>query len=146
MHKALKTLLRVREAEQKAAKQRFAEAERARIVQEERISAIREQIMGSHEDEPEAGEAGEANALALSQAYRLRRQVQLKRENIELHVREAKSNGRREELRGATQEARVVELALEKRLEEDRIEARREEGRRLDELATTRWWRSQDDG
>ena len=146
MHKALKTLLRVRNAEQKAAKQRFAEAERKRIAQEERISAIRDQILDSHEGEPIEGDSGEAHDLALSQAFRLRRQVQLKRENIELYSYEAKSNSKRSELRGATQEARVVELALEKRLEEDRIEARRAEGRKLDEMATSRWWRSRDDG
>jgi flagellar export protein FliJ len=146
MHKALKTLLRVRNAEQKVAKQRFAEAERRRIAQEDRISAIRDQILVSHEDEPDAGESGEAHDLALSQAFRLRRQVQLKRENIELHSCEAQSNSMRTELRGATQDARVVELALEKRLEDDRIEARRDEGRKLDELATTRWWRSREDG
>ena len=44
MNKALKTLLRVRAAEKKAAKQRFAEAERERIAQEERIGAIQGQI------------------------------------------------------------------------------------------------------
>lgn len=145
MHKALKTLLRVRTAEQKAAWQRLAVAERSRIEQEERISSIQEQILDSHAGESEVLPSDEAHDLATAQAFRLRRQVQLKRERMELMSREARSSGRREELRGATQEARVVELALEKRLEQDRIEAKRDEARKLDELASTRWWRSRDD-
>ena len=145
MHKALKTLLRVREVEQKAARQRFAEAERDRIAQEDRIGAIRDQINDSHGHEPEVGGTADAHDMATAQSFRLRREVQLKRERMELHARELKSNGRRNELREATQEARVVELALEARLEQDRIEARKKEARIMDELASTRWWRSRDD-
>ena len=80
MSKALKTLLRVRAAEKKAAKQRFAEAERERIAQEERIGAIQGQILESHDGDPELGASADAHDLATAQAFRLRRQVQLKRE------------------------------------------------------------------
>jgi len=140
MHKALKTLLRVRSAEQKAARLRFAEAERNRIAQDERITAIRDQIYESHDSEPDPGEAVEAHDLATGHSFRLRRQVQLKREYLELRSREALSNGRRSELGDATKEARVVEVALDKRLEQDRIEEKRAQGRKLDALASRRWW------
>lgn len=144
MNKALKTLLRVRAAEKKAAKQRFAEAERERIAQEERIGSIQGQILASHGGDPGLGGAADAHDLATAQAFRLRRQVQLKREYMELHSREANSEQKRVALRGASQQERVVELALEKREEEARMELRRKEGRALDALASTMWQRQQD--
>ena len=145
MQKALQTLLRVRAAEQKAAKQAFAEAERDRIAQEERIGAIEGQILDSHSGDPDLGRSADAHELATAQSFRLRRQVQLKREHMELRSRESLSEARREDLKGATQQARVVEVALEKRLEVERQQAKRKEGRELDAIASSMWWRGQDE-
>ncbi len=138
MRRALATLKRVRSAQKKAAKQAFAEAERSRIQQETRIEEIHAAMAASHDD---GFTGGQAHELAQEQAYRLRLQATLRREAVVLNERAKKAADRRGELREADRDTRVVELALERHDERVALEKRRSDGRRIDEIASGRWWR-----
>ena len=143
MRKALSTLLRVRNIEKKVARSEFAEAERARQTQEDRVAGVFDSMDQSREAEQIGLAAGEAHWLAASHSHRLRLEVDLRRESGILQERARVVAHRRANLVEADRNARVVELALEQYDVRVELEEQRQEGRKLDEMATVRWWREQ---
>ncbi len=143
MRKALATLLRVRDIEKKVARSQFSAAERARQAQEDRVTGVVDAMDQSREAEQIGLEAGEAHWLAASHSHRLRLEVDLRRESGILQERARVVAHRRAELVEADRSARVVELALEQYDARVELEEQRREGRKLDEMATVRWWREQ---
>ncbi len=141
MRKALATLLRVRAVEKRVAKQRFAEAELARRDQEGRVFGIHDAMDQSREAESIGVEMGHAHWISHQHAWRLRLEVDLRRERGILERRAVEASRKRAMLREADRASRVVELALERHDDEVAINEKRAVGRVLDELATTRWWR-----
>jgi hypothetical protein len=141
VRRALQALHRVRAVEKKLAMQRFAEAERARQRQEDEVLAVEEAMELSRQADALGAALGEAHWIASQHAWRLRLEVDLRRESSLLERRAVDSSRCRAALVEADRESRVVELAIEKLDELEALEARRAEGRRMDELANTRWWR-----
>lgn len=144
MRKALATLLRVREIEKKVAKTAFAEAERSRQNQEDRVERVYSAMEQSRQAEQIGRAVGEAHWLAASHSHRLRLEVDLRRESGILHERAKVTARRRLELVEADRNARVVELVLEEYDAREALESSRREARKLDEMATVRWWREQE--
>lgn len=144
MRKALATLLRVREIEKKVAKTAFAEAERSRQNQEDRVERVYSAMEQSRQAEQLGRSVGEAHWLAASHSHRLRLEVDLRRESGILHERAKVTARRRLELVEADRNARVVELVLEEYDAREALESSRREARKLDEMATVRWWREQE--
>lgn len=141
MRKALATLLRVREVEKRVARQHFADAERARRRQESRVVDIQDTMDQSRQAEAIGVEGGQAHWIAHQHAWRLRLEVDLRRESGILERRSVEARRMRSALVEADRAARVVEVAIERHDERVALEEKRADGRRLDELATTRWWR-----
>jgi flagellar export protein FliJ len=144
MRKALATLLRVRHIEKKVAESAFVESEQVRQTQEGRVHGVYDAMEQSREAEQIGLAAGEAHWLAASHSHRLRLEVDLRRESGILQERARVVAQRRAELVEADRNARVVELALEQYDARVELEEKRREGRLLDEMATVRWWREQD--
>ena len=140
MRRTLATLQRVRAAQKKSAKQDFAEAERSRLQQEEKVEGIGNSMRRSYGGQDGFG-SGQAYLLAQEQSYRLRLQEELEQESQELKKRATVSTEKRSKLREADRDNRVVELALERVDAEARIERRRAQARQIDEIAGSRWWR-----
>ncbi len=141
MRKALATVMRIRTLEKRIAQTAFVEAEQARQVQEGRVYHVHDAMAQSREAEQLGLEVGEAHWLAASHSHRLRLEVDLRRESAILEERARSAAERRAELVDADRNARVVEIALEQFDARVAFEERRREGRRLDEMATIRWWR-----
>jgi flagellar export protein FliJ len=141
MRKALATLLRVRNIEKKVARTAFTEAERARQRQEDRVHDVYSAMEQSRQAEQIGMQVGQAHWLAASHSHRLRLEVDLRRESGLLHERAKVTAKRRSQLVEADRSARVVELALEEYDTRMELEASRREARKLDEMATVRWWR-----
>ena len=141
MRKALATLLRVRNIEKKVARTAFVEAERARQRQEDRVRDVYSAMDQSRQAEQIGMQVGQAHWLAASHSHRLRLEVDLRRESGLLQDRAKVTKKCRLELVEADRSARVVELALEEYDARVELEAARREGRKLDEMATVRWWR-----
>jgi flagellar export protein FliJ len=144
MRKALATLLRVRAIEKKVAQTAFAEAEKSRMNQEDRVQDVYSAMDQSRQAEQIGRSVGEAHWLAASHSHRLRLEVDLRRESGILHERAKVTARRRLELVEADRSARVVELVLEEYDAREELEASRREGRKLDEMATIRWWRERE--
>ena len=113
MRRTLATLQRVRTAQKKSAKQDFAEAERSRLQQEEKVEGLTDRMHASYGG-GDGFKDGEAYLLAQEQSYRVRMQEVLQEENEELNKRAVKSTEKRSKLREADRDHRVVELALER--------------------------------
>ena len=141
MGRALYTLERVRNIEKRLAKYNFADAERVRRVQEDRVITIEQQMESSRVAESLAVDGGQACWVANEHAWRIRLEGDLRREVGVLERRAAEVRVRREELTAADRAHRVVESAIERQEAEAELEARRADGRRLDAIASVRWWR-----
>ncbi len=141
MRKALATLLRVRDVEKRVARQQFADAERVRRLQEGRVVDIQDAMDQSREAEAMGIETGQAHWIAHQHAWRLRLEVDLRRESGILERRTVEARRKRALLVEADRSARVVELAIEQHDERVALDQKRADARNLDELATTRWWR-----
>jgi hypothetical protein len=141
MKRSLAVLGRVRSIEKRVARAEFAEAERARRHQEERVDSVVNAIDASRLAETLG--AGGAQALYVAHEYdhRIRLEESLRRELGVLSRREAESAERRQVLTEADRSLRVVELAILRYDEEEALQARRADGRRLDDVAGVRWWR-----
>lgn len=141
MGRALYTLERVRSIEKRLAKNNFADAERVRRVQEDRVITIEQQMEASRVAEALAVDGGQACWVANEHAWRIRLEGDLRREVGVLERRAAEVRVRRDELTAADRSHRVVESAIERQEAEAELEARRADGRRLDAIASVRWWR-----
>jgi hypothetical protein len=127
----------VRETLKKGAQLEHVAAERKRMAQQERVDEIRESMDRSRSGDRNA--SNEACWLAQEQAYRLRMQVQLRRENAVLNKHSIEVEKRQSVLRQASRDARVVELVMERLDVLAETEKKRSEARRIDDLATSRW-------
>ena len=141
MTRALRTLERVRSIEKRVAKNNFADAERVRRVQEDRVLTIEQQMESSRVAEALGADGGQACWIANEHAWRIRLEGDLRREVGVLERRVAEVRARRVELTDADRAHRVVESAIERQEAEAELEARRADGRRLDAIASVRWWR-----
>jgi flagellar export protein FliJ len=141
MRKALATLLRVRDVGKKQARQAFGEAERARIAQEGAVSSIEQAIVASQARAQDLDPGLPAHWYALEHEYRIRKVEELNEARVRLDTLATESARRREVLTEASREARVVEAALESYDERAAKERRQADGRKIDAMATTRWWR-----
>jgi hypothetical protein len=137
MKETLATLHRVRETLKKGAQLEHVAAERKRMAQQERVDEIRESMDRLRSGDRNA--SNEACWLAQEQAYRLRMQVQLRRENAVLNKHSIEVEKRQSVLRQASRDARVVELVMERLDVLAETEKKRSEARRIDDLATSRW-------
>ncbi|MBL8615295.1 MAG: hypothetical protein JNM72_06785 [Deltaproteobacteria bacterium] len=143
MGRGLYTLERVRSIEKRIAKNSFAEAERVRRVQEDRVITIEQQMEASRVAEALGADGGQACWVANEHAWRIRLEGDLRREVTVLERRMTEVRARRAELTDADRAHRVVESAIERQEAEAELEARRADGRRLDALAGVRWWREE---
>ena len=141
MRKALAALLRVRDAHKKVAEREFGAAERARIRQEGQVDALRDAMNSSHSGDELGYPGGDASWLAIEHSYRLRMLVRLRKEESVLQQRSQESAQTRELLVEADRERRVVEIALEQHDARVALERRRADGRKIDSMASARWWR-----
>ena len=141
MSRALATLLRVREIRKKQARNSFGEAERARIAQDGHVTAIQSAIASSRDRGREGIEDGAAHWVALEHGYRLKKEVELREARTSLHELSELAMVRRADLQEASRKSRVVEAALERYDEQMALDRRRADGRRIDAMATMRWWR-----
>jgi flagellar export protein FliJ len=141
MSRALATLLRVREIRKKQARNAFGEAERARIAQDGQVLAIESAIDDSRNRGGEAIEDGTAHWVALEHGFRLRKEVELRQARDSLEQLSEAATARRMDLQEASRKSRVVEAALERYDEQVALDRRRADGRRIDAMATMRWWR-----
>lgn len=139
MRHALVALHRVRHNVKRGARLEYAGAERARLEQEGRVIAIHEAVSRSRTGDPDGFQAGEACWLAQEQGFRLRKQVELRREVANLDARAVEVETRRNALREAARESRVVELAIEHLDLEEELVRRRADARRMDGIAGERW-------
>jgi len=143
MRHTLVALHRVRHTVERGARLEFAGAERARLEQEGWVEAIHEQVAQSRSGDSDGYVAGDACWLAHEQGFRLRKQVELRRESSHLQLCTTEVENRRGSLREALRDTRVVELALEHLdAEQDQLR-RRADARRMDGIAAERWWRRQ---
>lgn len=143
MSRGLQVLQRVRSIEKRVAKNNFADAERVRRVQEERVISIEQQMEASRVAEALGADGGQACWVANEHAWRIRLEGDLRREVGVLERRVADVRARRAELTEADRAHRVVEAAIERQEAEAELEARRADGRRLDAIASVRWWREE---
>ena len=138
MRSTLATLQRVREINKKISRQAYVTAERNRIEQEAVVARVEERIVDTY-----AIDTGTtAGAMNEVHDWRKKLKVDLLREEDLLRSRVDSANKRRDELRETTRDARVVELALERYDEEAALVERRLDGKRIDDMATVRWWRA----
>ena len=140
MRDALAILQRIRHHKKKGAERAFAEAEKARQIQEERVDGLTASVDASRE-----GETSEDEAcwVAQAQAWRLKMEVQLRRERGRLNERTHEAANRKRSLTHANREHRVVERAIENIDERRKIADRKAEARRLDAMGTSRWQRKE---
>lgn len=141
MRKALATLLRVREVGKKQARQSFGEAERARIAQEGTVASLEGAIASSRARAQDMDPGLPAHWYALEHEYRVRKAEELREAHVRLDALATEAARRRAVLTEASREARVVEAALESYDEKVAKERRQADGRKIDAMATTRWWR-----
>lgn len=141
MSRALQALFRVRSIEKRIAKNELAEAERIRQIQEDRVVTIEAAMEQSRIAEAIGAEGLQACWVANEHAWRIRLEGDLRREAAILSKRDVEARARREALAGCDRRERVVEQAIERHEAEADLEARRADGRRLDGIATVRWWR-----
>jgi flagellar export protein FliJ len=144
VRKALAALLRVRDAHKKVAEREFGAAERERIRQEGQVDSIQHAMISSHTGDELGYPGGDASWLAIEHSFRLRMLVRLRKEEAVLHQCSQESAIRRDRLVEADRERRVVELALEQHDAAVALEQRRSDGRKIDSMASMRWWREQD--
>jgi len=137
MRQTLATLHRVKQTMKRGAHLEYLAAEKARQDQEERVDEIRETMDRSRNGDRNAN--SDACWLAQEHAYRLRLEMELRRENRHLDRRTFEAEKRQTTLLDASRASRVVELVIEKLDEETALEDRRAEARRIDAMATSRW-------
>ena len=136
MNRTLEALLRIREHGKRNARLQLVEAESARIDQEKAISQTRHRVdvaRRSAEDDPAS--------MARYHAFRLRMEMVQRRQEQELMSRERQVTQRRDDLRHAARDSRVVELVIENRERAALEQARRDEGALMNELGVQAWWR-----
>jgi len=137
MKKALETLKRVRETQKRGARLAFGAKERERQMQEAKVDNIQDSM-----DRSRSGvlsEGVEACWVAQAHAYSLRLEVELRRETTHLIQRSMEAEILQGELRKASQATKVVENVMERLEEQEALEAKRAEIRRMDDLAARRW-------
>jgi flagellar export protein FliJ len=140
MRQALSTLQRIREIEKKTSRQSFALAERNRIQQEVRVESLVGALQSSREHA--AAIAGEpAWHMHHTHAWRLKTELDLRRERMALHQRTVEAQARQQVFREASRKVRVVELAIERHDAEEALVEQRKDNARIDEIAGNRWWR-----
>ena len=138
MRDALSILKRIRHYRKQGAEHAFVEAERAREMQEARVTEIEDAVHASRELEQT-----EDDAVWLAQAasWRMKMEVRLRGEKGRLVEREQAVDTRQRELVHASREHRVVERIIEINDERRSMEERRKEGRKLDAMGSQRWKR-----
>jgi flagellar export protein FliJ len=138
MRDTLTVLKRIRKHRKKGAEHSFMEAERAREMQQERVSTIEEAVSASRASEAASDEAG---WVAQAAAWRMKMEVRLRTERNRLAERAETVEFRQRELALASREHRVVERIIEINDERHRLEKRRKEDKKLDAMGTRRWKR-----
>jgi flagellar export protein FliJ len=147
MKKALETLKRVRETQKRGARLAFGAKERERQVQEAKVDDIRDEMTHTRNGMSTQGDGSqgvEACWVAQAHAYSLRLEVDLRRESVHLQQRTLEAEILQADLRLASQANKVVEKVLETIDEQEAIDAKRVEIRRMDDLAGRRWRRKGD--
>jgi uncharacterized FlgJ-related protein len=140
MRDALSVLQRIRNHRKKGAENAFSKAERARQDQEALVKTMAESVEKSRQ---EADAEDEACWVAQAQAWRLKMEVQIRREEAHLADRVEEVQDRRQILTRANRDHRVVEIALENIDERQATQRKKAETRRLDAMGTTRWRRKE---
>ena len=138
MRDTLTVLKRIRKHRKKGAEHSFMEAERAREMQQERVSTIEEAVSASRASEEASDEAG---WVAQAAAWRMKMEVRLRTERNRLAERTETVEFRQRELALASREHRVVERIIEINDDRNRLEKRRKEDKKLDAMGTRRWKR-----
>ena len=140
MREALTVLQRLRNHRKKGAEQAFVAAENRRREVEHRVAEMEAHVA---ENRDAAEDRDEACWVAQAQAWRMKMEVAIRRERSRLadHTREA--GNRQSALAKASRDARVVEKVIENIDERRARTERRNEGRRLDAMGTTRWYRKE---
>ena len=138
MRDALSILKRIRHYRKQGAEHAFVEAERAREMQEARVTEIQDAVTASRE-----AEQGDEDAIWVAQAasWRMKMEVRLRGERGRLVEREQTVDHRQLDLVHASREHRVVERIIEINDERRSVEERRKEGRKLDAMGSQRWKR-----
>ena len=138
MRDALSILKRIRHYRKQGAEHAFVEAERAREMQEARVTEIQDAVTASRE-----AEQGDEDAVWVAQAasWRMKMEVRLRGERGRLVEREQTVDHRQLDLVHASREHRVVERIIEINDERRSVEERRKEGRKLDAMGSQRWKR-----
>lgn len=126
----LDRLQRLRDHDKRLARMDLVKAEQAHSSQEERVNAVVERIDEARKEL----EPGDPAELALYHAFRLRMEMQDRRERAFLKETSRQVEQRREEVSGKAREAEVVRLMREARAEEAAWEERRREEKELDEI------------
>ena len=138
MKDTLVRIRRLREHGKRVATMALAQAEVAREHQELRIHTLKNEVT-------EARESTQANSVAdLKQyhAYRLRMEMVERREEDQLAHERARVLKRKGEVRNAVRESDLIQALLDNRLEKERTENRRSEGRELDAMGLMAWTRN----
>ena len=127
----------IRELEKKQAWMDLVESERLRDEQEAHLEALESEVSAARVSEGEE----QACWAAQRQSYCLRMEMQRRHAEKTLTERTREREVRRKKLEHARQQARIVELVLERVEIDEAVEVRRQETRANDEIGTMNWWR-----
>lgn len=137
----LRRLVKHRERLERLQEQELAEALRLHRRREEAL----DESLGNREALLDVGRSGsgaiDVGGLQAELAYlrRVDREILSRRAALQHSANDVEEE--RTELLGRRRDRKAIETLLDRRLEEERIEANRAELRLIDELATTRWRR-----
>jgi len=144
----LNTLQKVREAHRDHQRGSLAEAFRAeQVLAENRAQlTVEERELRELQRSASQGRYLDVNRLLEAQRYELLLKAQSQELTKQAVLLAAETERRRQTLVEADREVRVLELLDERHRRAHKLEAQREETKRLDDVATVRWRLSQGNG
>ncbi|MDG1481679.1 MAG: hypothetical protein P8R54_18940 [Myxococcota bacterium] len=137
MKGVLSRLQSIRELKKKQAWLELIESERLREEQYTHLTALEAEVAAVRT----VADIEEAGWAAYRHSWCLQMEMRRRRAEESLAERTKKREDDRVLLESARREARTIGLVLERIERDEAIEARREEGRRNDEIGTMSWWR-----
>jgi flagellar biosynthesis chaperone FliJ len=135
MQRSVQVIERLKQQLKRNARMIFAAQERQRLAIESQLEATEDALDESRQQPPEE----EVLWLAEQHSHRLRLELRRRQECDQLVRQSAVVEQHRDALRVASQEARLMEILVEKQQNEDEEVRKRRESTELDALGMARW-------
>jgi len=135
MQRSVQVIERLKQQLKRNARMSFAQQERQRAAIASQLEATEDALDASRQQPPEE----EVLWLAEQHSHRLRLELRRRQENEQLARQSVVVEQHRDALRVASQEARLMEILVEKQQTEEEDIRKRREATELDALGMARW-------